>query len=366
LPLDVGAGAEARTVACEHDHACIADFGERRSQLGDQRGVKSVAPLRLGDRHAQHALVPLDSQRVHRPEHKVRQVIQGTLAAAVTPFREGGAALDEEAFGPLADFFYAAGLDGILAMGTTGEGILLSLPERKRVTDLFLLACNDRLDVAVNCGAQTTADTLALAEHAAAAGAAAVAVIAPPYFQLDDEALFAHLAAAAEACAPTPFYVYEFARVSGYAVPVGVVERLREVAPNLAGMKVSDAPFERLEPYLIEGLDIFVGAESLIGAGMRRGARGSVSALATAFPELVAGAVREPSPERSAHLGELREGLEAFPRHAALKRVLALRGVPVREDVRAPLRSLTDVERDRLDALVPDWLGQPSGERAAR
>jgi dihydrodipicolinate synthase/N-acetylneuraminate lyase len=283
-------------------------------------------------------------------------VIQGALAAAVTPLRDGGAAPDEDAFGPLADFLAAGGLDGVLAMGTTGEGILLSVPERKRVAERFVEACAERLAVAVHCGAQTTADTVALAEHAAAAGATAVAVIGPPYFQLDDEALLAHFRAAAEACAPTPFYVYEFARVSGYAVPVRVVERLREAAPNLAGMKVSDAPFERLEPYLIEGLDVFVGAESLIGAGMRRGARGSVSALATAFPELVAAAVREPGAERSARLGELRDALEAFPRHAALKRVLALRGVPVREEVRAPLRGLTDEERERLDGLVPGWL----------
>jgi dihydrodipicolinate synthase/N-acetylneuraminate lyase len=283
-------------------------------------------------------------------------MIKGALAAAVTPLRDGGAEVDEDAFGPLAEFLAAGRLDGILAMGTTGEGILLSVAERWSVADLFLEACAGRLDVAVHCGAQTTADTVALAEHAAAAGATAVAVIGPPYFQLDDDALLAHFRAAAEACAPTPFYVYEFARVSGYAVPVRVVERLREAAPNLAGLKVSDAPFERLEPYLIEGLDVFVGAESLIGAGMRSGARGSVSALATAFPELVAAAVREPGADLSARLGELRDGLEAFPRHAALKRVLALRGVPVREDVRAPLRGLTDEERERLDGLVPGWL----------
>ena len=283
-------------------------------------------------------------------------MIKGALAAAVTPFRDGGAELDEDAFGPLAEFLAGGRLDGILAMGTTGEGILLSVAERWRVADLLLEACAGRLDVAVHCGAQTTADTVALAEHAAAAGATAVAVIGPPYFQLDDDALLAHFRAAAAACAPTPFYVYEFARVSGYAVPVRVVECLREAAPNLAGLKVSDAPFERLEPYLIEGLDVFVGAESLIGAGMRSGARGSVSALATAFPELVAAAVREPGADLSARLGELRDGLEAFPRHAALKRVLALRGVPVREDVRAPLRGLTDEERERLDGLVPGWL----------
>ncbi|HSK14704.1 MAG TPA: dihydrodipicolinate synthase family protein [Gaiellaceae bacterium] len=286
-------------------------------------------------------------------------MIEGALAAAVTPLRAGGAELDEEAFAPLVDFLASGGLSGILALGTTGEGILLAVEERKRVAELFLEASAGRLGVAVHCGAQTTADTVALAEHAAGTGAAGVAVIGPPYFQLDDRALLAHLAAAAAACAPTPFYVYEFARVSGYAVPVRVVESLRERAPNLAGMKVSDAPFERVEPYLLEGLDIFVGAESLIGAGMNRGARGAVSALATAFPELVAAAVREPGADRSARLGELRDGLEAFPRHAALKRVLALRGVPVREDVRGPLRGLTNEEREHLDGLVPGWL-EPS------
>jgi dihydrodipicolinate synthase/N-acetylneuraminate lyase len=276
----------------------------------------------------------------------------------VTPLRASGTELDEEAFGPLAEFLAERGLQGILAMGTTGEGILLAPAERRRVTELFVAACSDQLDVAVHCGAQTTADTVALAEHAAAAGVAAVAVIGPPYFLLDDEALLTHFAAAAAACAPTPFYVYEFARVSGYAVPVRVVERLRELAPNLAGMKVSDAPFDRVEPYLLEGLDIFVGAESLIGAGMERGAKGSVSALASAFPELVEAAVRDPSAERSAELGELRDGLEAFPRHAALKRILGLRGVPIRGDVRAPLRGLDEDERRELDAWGQQWLAR--------
>jgi dihydrodipicolinate synthase/N-acetylneuraminate lyase len=285
-------------------------------------------------------------------------VIKGALAAAVTPLRDDGAALDEEAFAQLAAFLAVGELDGILAMGTTGEGILLAPAERRRVTDLFVSACAGRLDVAVHCGAQTTADTVALAEHAAAADADAVAVIAPPYFQLDDEALLAHLEAAAAACAPTPFYVYEFAKVSGYAVSVDVVRHLQESAPNLAGMKVSDAPFDRVEPYLLEGLDIFVGAESLISAAMERGAKGTVSALATAFPELVAAAVRDPSADRSARLGELRDGLEAFPRHAALKRILGLRGVSVREDVRHPLRGLDGEERQELEAWAAAWIAE--------
>jgi dihydrodipicolinate synthase/N-acetylneuraminate lyase len=284
-------------------------------------------------------------------------MIKGTLAAAVTPLKDDGAALDESAFGPLAEFLAGGGLDGILAMGTTGEGILLARAERERVTDFFVEACRGRLAVAAHCGAQTTADTVALAAHAAEAGADAVAVIAPPYFFLDEAALEAHFEAAARACAPTPFYVYEFAKASGYAVPVAVVERLRERVPNLAGMKVSDAPWERFEPYLIEGLDIFVGPERLIGAGLERGARGAVSALATAFPELVSDAVRDASADASERVGELRDALDGFPRHAALKRILARRGVPVREDVRAPLRGLSDEERAGVDELATMWLG---------
>jgi len=273
-------------------------------------------------------------------------VTRRAIAAALTPLRDGGSRVDEDAVAPYVEFLQAGGVDGVLALGSTGEGILLDPRERMRVTELYAA---QPLPVIAHCGAQTTADTLTLTRHAAGAGVAGVAVIAPPYFALDDEALLAHLAAAAEACAPLPFYVYEFERVSGYAVPVQVVERLRERAPNLAGLKVSDAPFEKVSPYLLEGLDVFVGAESLIGAGLAAGAAGAVSALASAFPEVVVDAVRTGDSERA---GTLRAALERVPRHAALKVVARSRGVPLREDVRPPLRGLTDDERRSLFAAL--------------
>jgi len=54
-------------------------------------------------------------------------VARRTLAAAATPLKDGGASLDDEGFGPLVEFLEAGGLDGLLALGTTGEGILLSV-----------------------------------------------------------------------------------------------------------------------------------------------------------------------------------------------------------------------------------------------
>jgi dihydrodipicolinate synthase/N-acetylneuraminate lyase len=278
-------------------------------------------------------------------------MLRGALAAAVTPLRDGGAALDDGAFGPYVDFLAEGGVDGVLALGTTGEGILLSPQERRRAAELFVAAAGGRLQVAVHAGAQTTADTAALAAHAADAGADAVAVIGPPYYPLDEQALHAHFAAAASACEPLPFYLYEFRARTGYSIPVAVIERLRGTAPNLRGLKVSNQPFEAVEPYLLEGLDTFVGAEKLLLQGLEHGATGAVSGLAAAFPELVAGVVRD----RSGDVSAFRSALERFPFHAALKRVLGKRGVPVREDVRAPLRTLTDPERAELDA----WLESP-------
>src|SRR3954451_8122701 len=273
-------------------------------------------------------------------------MLHGALAAAVTPLRDD--ALDEDAFEPYVEFLARGGLAGILAFGTTGEGILLRPDERKRAAELFVSAARGRLQVAVHAGAQSTRDTVELAEHAASTGAAAVAVISPPYFPLDDTALLAHLTAAAAACAPLPFYVYESERASGYAVSPDVLRRLRDAAPNLVGLKVSDTPYEKFEPYLHEGLDVFVGPEAFIGRGIGGGAIGAVSALGSAFPERVAEAGRD----RSDELGALRQVVERFPRHAALKRVIARRGVPLREDVRAPLRALTDDERRELDAAL--------------
>ena len=280
-------------------------------------------------------------------------MLRGALAAAVTPLRDAGEALDEEAFAPYADFLAAGGVDGLLALGTTGEGFLLPVEQRMRAAQLYVEAAQGRLQVAVHAGAQSTWDTVELAAHAADIGADAVAVMGPPYFPLDDAELLSHFAASARACDPVPFYVYEFAARSGYAVPVPVLERLRDAAPNFQGLKVSDVPWERFAPYLVEGLDICVGPESLIAQGLASGAVGAVSALGSAFPELVAAAVRDPA---SSDLASVRSAMERFPFQSALKTVLARRGVPVNPDVRRPLRGLTEEERVELEA----WLESSS------
>jgi dihydrodipicolinate synthase/N-acetylneuraminate lyase len=281
-------------------------------------------------------------------------VLKGALAAAVTPLRNGQ--FDPSAVGPYLDFLVEHGVDGVLVLGTTGESVLFSVAERREIAESFVAAGRGRLQVAVHAGAQTTADTVALAEHAASIGADAVAVIAPPYFPLDADELIAHFSSAARACASTSFYLYEFEARSGYAIPLPVIERVREQAPNLAGMKVSDSPWEKVEPYLLGGLDVFIGAEALLVQGLGAGAAGAVSGLASCFPDAVVPLVRDRTAEAQEKATALRASLQRLPFHAAAKTVLGLRGVSVGPEVRRPLRGLTDSERAEVERIVEEWV----------
>jgi dihydrodipicolinate synthase/N-acetylneuraminate lyase len=272
------------------------------------------------------------------------------IVAAATPLTDGGGTLDEGAIGPMVAFLEGHGADGVFCCGTTGEGMLLSMDERRQATVAFRAVVRGKL--LVHAGAQTTADTTALAAHAASIGADGVAVIPPPYFPLDPEALTEHLVAAAAACAPLPFFIYVFTRRSGYPLPVEVIRRVAGRADNLVGLKVSESPLADVAPYLELGLPVLVGSEPLIVAALVAGAVGTVSGLAAAFPDVVREVLDAPGPVGSSRLDALRGAMEAQPFIASVKHVLGRRGVPVRPDVRAPLRPLTGEQIARVDVAL--------------
>ena len=109
-------------------------------------------------------------------------MIHGVVAAALTPLRDGGTAVDPDSVEGYVDFLVAGGVDGVFALGSTGEGVLLEPGERRLMAERFREATAGRVALAVHAGAMSTPATAALAEHAASIGADAVVVIAPPYY----------------------------------------------------------------------------------------------------------------------------------------------------------------------------------------
>lgn len=282
--------------------------------------------------------------------------------AMLTPLTEGGEGVDRPAFRPMIDFLLDHGADGLFVCGTTGEGISLDLDERKRVLRWAREALDGRGDLIVHAGAQTTRETIVLASDAVTVGVDGVAVIPPPYYPLDDRELAAHLVAAARACAPAPFFIYCFTARSGYPVPVPVIERVREQAGNLAGLKVSEPRFQDLEAYLALGLPVYVGNEPLIArAGAVADIAGSVSALASVFPQATRALLDDPTPERAEAVRALRDAVSRPSVPAAAKALLGRRGIPVRPDLRAPLRAADAGEVEAADERAAAVLGAAAG-----
>ena len=266
-------------------------FGRARPPVETRKRAKSTD---VGRARARGAAAELTA-RLH-----------GAVAAASTPLRDGGTRLDEAAFAPYADFLAGAGLDGVLAFGTNGEAVLLSVEERRRGLEPWL-ELGGRILVAAHCGAQTTADTVAspltAASGADACSSSTLRRRGPIWWPLRPPA---------RPCRSTSTSSPRIrARpVDARAATGGGGERHGHEGLRLAVGCVRAVPARRL--------DIFVGPEALIHRGREAGAVGAVSALASAFPEEVAAVVREPTEDGAARLGELRSRIESFPRHAAL------------------------------------------------
>lgn len=282
--------------------------------------------------------------------------------AMLTPLKEDGEALDEAALEAEIDFLLERGADGVFVAGSTGEGANLDDDERRRLLRATRSVLRERGRLLVHAGAQTTRRTVELARDAHRLGVDGVAVIPPPYYPLDDRELADHLVAAAEACSPTPFYIYCFAARSGYPVPVPVVEEVRDRASNLAGLKVSDSPWPAITGYFDLGVPVYVGNEPLMAeAAASSSFAGSVSAVAAVFPEAIRALVDDPTPGRAAAVGRLRAALTQGSSLPAMgKRLLGRRGVPIRPDVRRPARAATEEEGKAALARIAEPLGEAS------
>jgi N-acetylneuraminate lyase len=261
--------------------------------------------------------------------------LAGILPALVTPFDEDGR-FQERPFERLLERLYASGIDGVYVTGSTGEGLLQPVEQRKRVAEAAVQLSPRGKQVIVHTGAHRTADAVELTRHAARAGAAAASSLPPMgvYSFAEIRAYYAALANAAE----IPFLVYYFPLI---APAIANLEQILELCalPNVVGLKFTDHDLYKLSRVRATGAggigsfynlvpELFVELRQLALRGQWDAAR----AVQERINELIVLTLRYP----------------VFP---AIKTILRWTGIECGRCLE-PKRSLTVEEEDGLRAAL--------------
>ncbi len=211
--------------------------------------------------------------------------MEGVYPALVTPFVSRTEELDEDAYRNLIRHCLPH-VDGLVTSGTTGEFSYLSRDEQKRLVEIAVEGAGGK-PVIAGCGAPGTAQAIALAQDARAAGATAVLVVTPYFMHPSDKGVYQHYHDIA-ASVDLPLILYNIPQVVDRYLPRPVVEDLADL-PNVVGIKDSSGnltyTMELLE-YVGERIDVFVGHDEVVLPALAGGVSGMILASAQVYPEV--------------------------------------------------------------------------------
>jgi len=211
-------------------------------------------------------------------------MFRGTFTALVTPFRDGG--IDTSAFEKLIEAQIAAGITGIVAVGTTGESPTLSHEEREQVIRLAVATAKKRCQVLAGTGSNATHHAVADTKAAEKLGVDGALLVAPYYNKPSQEGLFRHFKTVADAT-PLPIMLYNIPGRCGVDIAPDTVARLAKECRNIVSIKEASGSVERvseLRAHLPESFTILSGDDSLTLPFMSVGAVGVVSVASNLFP----------------------------------------------------------------------------------
>lgn len=279
----------------------------------------------------------------------------GTHTAIITPFRNGK--IDEEALCKLIDSQFAAGLQGVVPCGTTGESPTLDYEEHERVIQLSVEYTRGRGLVIAGTGSNSTREAIDLTQAAERAGANAALLVAPYYNKPTQEGLFRHYKAIADST-KLPLMLYSIPGRCGIEIGVETVVRLAKECRNVVSIKEAGGTPERvsqLRNVLPASFEILSGDDSLTLPFMSVGAVGVVSVASNLIPREISHLVEA---ARQGKWDEARRVHEkyypifgAFLKLATnpipVKTSLALKGLCDGE-LRLPLCEMTPAQVDEL------------------
>jgi 4-hydroxy-tetrahydrodipicolinate synthase len=286
---------------------------------------------------------------------------RGTYTALITPFRDG--AVDKPAFQALIDRQVAAGIDGIVPVGTTGESPTLDHDEHIEVIGLAVEYAAGRCQVVAGTGANSTSEAITLTQAAERAGATATLQVCPYYNKPSAEGLYQHYKAIASATA-LPVMLYSVPGRSAIPIPVEVAARLAADCPTITAIKEAGGCVDRVNQ-LVQALPddfaILSGDDPLTLPFMSCGAVGLVSVASNLIPDVMVRLVRaclngsfDEALAMQKQWYPLFRGLMSLDTNPVpIKEAVALQGHCSRE-FRLPLTNLAPDRLDQLRQLLND------------
>ncbi len=213
-------------------------------------------------------------------------MIKGVLVPVITPFDEKGR-VDDETLRKLVDFYVEASVQGLFVLGSSGQGPVMSMPERKKAAEVALDQARSQLPVIIHVGTADAESTVELAVHAAEKGASAVAIV-PPYYYSDhtEYEIISHYRSVAETV-KLPIYIYENPKYSGISIPPEFAKRMKEAIPAIRGIKVAYGQGALLEYVRLfpPDVSVFTGNADLFGL-VPFGLAGMIKPPTSFLPEL--------------------------------------------------------------------------------
>ena len=281
-------------------------------------------------------------------------MFRGTFTALVTPFRNG--AIDVAAFEQLIENQIAAGISGVVAVGTTGESPTLSHEERQELIRLSIATAKKRCQVLAGTGSNATQHAVADTKTAEKLGVDGALLVAPYYNKPSQEGLFCHFKAVADSTA-LPIMLYNIPGRCGVDIAPDTVVRLAKECRNIVSIKEASGSVERiseLRARLPESFTILSGDDSLTLPFMSVGAVGVVSVASNLFPAEVCELVRayEGGDAKLAldvhrKMFPLFKDLFIEPNPVPVKTALGWRGA-MSIEVRLPLCEMSEANQARL------------------
>lgn len=278
----------------------------------------------------------------------------GILPAVVTPVDRAGR-FQRDPFERLLTRLYAAGVDGVYVCGSTGEGMQQPLAQRQEVAEAAVQASPAAKQVIVHVGAAALADAVALARHAAAAGAHAISSLPPPgsFSFAELRNYYARLAGETD----LPLFLYYFPAAGG---PQLELEQLLALCalPGVAGLKMTDFDLYRMRMVKQSGVTVFCGRDEVLVAGLLMGADGGIGTFYNLLPEVVVRLYAdaragewEAARREQDRINALVRALADVPLFPAVKQLLAWGGLPCGECL-PPREPLTAAQQETLRTRV--------------